>query len=279
MPGAHLAKQPLWAGRVPIPRSRTGGSWVSGCVWVQPLTRAQCCDLCRACQKFFVDTNTDRALHRRRVCEEAGSEDIWPDLPMMVARARARGKELHESPARERHYGLYLPSLPFVCLSVDYHLLLKLHNILRCITRRKGTMRGLCRSVRQLLASCGAGIRLGGPPELSSAGGWACLPPAFSHTESSLHALPLAALAALPACVRASHSRAAQRSGQNFVSLNSIADNPGATHSVRAPSSCPWYLSISQACQHQLTCCHGAADQACGAWHWLWAGQDVRSRS
>ena len=99
-------------------------------------------------------------------------------------------------------------------------------------------MRRLCRSLplRQLLASCcGAGIRTTSSPELSSAGGWACLPPASSRSECGLHALPFAALVALPAYARAAHSRAAQRSSQDFVSLNNIADNPGATHSVRAP--------------------------------------------
>ena len=99
-------------------------------------------------------------------------------------------------------------------------------------------MRRLCRSVplRQLLASwCGTGIRTTSAPELSSSGGWACLPPAYSRSECGLHALPFVALAALPAHVRAAHSRAAQRSGQDFVTLNTIADNPGATHSVSAP--------------------------------------------
>ena len=99
-------------------------------------------------------------------------------------------------------------------------------------------MRRLCRSLplRQLLANCcGAGIRTTSSPELSCTGGWACLPPALSRSECGLHALPFAALAALPAYARAAHSRAAQRSGQDFVSLNNIADNPGATHSVRAP--------------------------------------------
>ena len=109
-------------------------------------------------------------------------------------------------------------------------------------------MRRLCSSLplRQLLSCCGAGIRSFGSSELSSAGGWACLPPAFSPAQCGLHALPFAALVALPASVRAAHSRAAQRPGQEYVTLNNIADNPGATHSVRAPS----LLSLVFVCGH-----------------------------
>lgn len=72
------------------------------------------------------------------------------------------------------------------------------------------------------------------------------MPPAFRRSECGLHALPFAALAALPGYARAAHSRAAQRSGQDFVTLNTIADNPGATHSVHAP--CLLFLVFA----HQL---------------------------
>jgi len=74
--------------------------------------------------------------------------------------------------------------------------------------------------LRQVLA--------GACPAACSAG-WLRPPPPLPH--AALGLLPPAALAGLPAGVRAAHSRPAA-ARQDYVSLNNIAD-PGATSQVR----------------------------------------------
>jgi hypothetical protein len=83
--------------------------------------------------------------------------------------------------------------------------------------------------LRQVLAgacpgACSAGWLRPPPPPAHAALG--LLPPA------ALGLLPPAALAGLPAGVRAAHSRP-PAARQDYVSLNNIADNPGATSQVR----------------------------------------------
>ncbi len=68
----------------------------------------------------------------------------------------------------------------------------------------------------------------GACPAACSAGWLRPSPP----PHAALGLLPPAALAGLPAGVRAAHSRPAA-ARQDYVSLNNIADNPGATSQVR----------------------------------------------
>lgn len=65
---------------------------------------------------------------------------------------------------------------------------------------------------------------------------------------------------------------------EGYVALNTIADNPGATHSVRGRDvnnlwKCLLYL------EYPCSPCATRADQETGAWHWVWFGQDIWQRA
>lgn len=140
-------------------------------------------------------------------------------------------------------------------------------------------MRRLCWALplRQLLAGSSGCVRPASCVEAPRCpADWPHLPLPALRSECGNVTLPLAVLMALPGGARAAHSWAGHQAKQEFVSLNNIADNPGATHSVRVTlyTVAPAVSRLDLPTDNK-SCCSA---QARRAWHRLRPWQDLRSR-